>query len=429
MASSAVGRSSSVRRLAHSVLVALVAVLGALLIGMTSTIAAAVQLLAYTPIIMTGTFTSHPGSAYVAMAMNQYIKPSRSADHPPETPDYNAPIALDTPEQLWPISGLYSDTFDASIRSGVRDLEGQIAQTEIDSSGQPIIVFGFSQSAVIAVIEKRRLAAQYPVGTADPVPDIQFTLIGDLDRPNGGVLTRFEGAYIPFANVDFNGPAPVHTNFETVDIARQYDGFADFPLYPLNLIADLNALAGMVYVHTQYQAVSLDPLSPRYVAGTTEQQFGDTVYYTIPTAHLPLLQPLRDLGVPEPLLAAVEPALRVIVEAGYDRTINPGVATPARLIPLINPVKFAGDLIDALGQGIRDAADEIEHPTPKPSGAVPAAKVLTSPARAHTTHTVSRVRQVVPKVSPARAGVAVAAAPARAAHARPKSVGRPSVHS
>lgn len=429
MASSAVGHSTSVRRLAHSVLVALVAVLGALLIGMTSTLAAAVQLLAYTPIIMTGTFTSHPGSAYVAMAMNQYIEPSRSADHPPETPGYNGPIALDTPEQAWPISGLYSYTFGSSVRIGVHDLEGQIAQTEIDSSGQPIIVFGFSQSAVIAVTVKRRLAAQYPVGTADPVPDIQFALIGDLNRPNGGLLTRFEGAYIPLVNVYFNGPAPVHTNFETVDIARQYDGFADFPLYPIDLIADLNALAGMAYIHTQYQAVSLDPLSPRYVPGTTEQQFGDTVYYTIPTEHLPLLQPLRDLGVPEPLLAAVEPALKVIVEAGYDRTINPGVPTPARLFPPINPVTLTGDLIDAVGQGLRDAVDEIEHPIAKPSGATSTQKVLTNLARANTTHTASRLRQVVPQVSPPRAGAATSDASARAAHPGPKAAGRPTVHS
>jgi hypothetical protein len=405
----AIGRSKSVRPLTKSLLVALVAVFATVLIGITSTIAAAVQLLAYTPIIMTGTFTSHPGSAYVAMAMDQYIKPSRSVDYPPETPDYNAPIALDTPEQAWPISGLSTYTFGASIRVGLHDLEGQIAQTEIDSSGQPIIVFGFSQSAVIAVMAKRRLAAQYPVGTADPVPDIQFALIGDLDRPNGGLMTRF--------NVD--GPAPVHTNFETVDIARQYDGFADFPLYPINFIADLNALAGMVYVHTQYQAVSLDPLSPRYVPGTTKQQVGDTVYYTIPTGHLPLLQPLRDLGVPEPLLAAVEPALKVIVEAGYDRTISPGVPTPARLIPPINPLKLTGDLIDAVSQGIRDAVDEVEHPAPKPLAAASTPKVLTNAARANTARTPARPRRAVPTASRSAVGAASSGSPAHAAHARP----------
>jgi PE-PPE domain len=341
---------------------AIVALLATLLLGIASTIGTAVQLLAYTPIIMTGTFTSHPGSSYVSMAMNQYIKPSRDVDKPPQTPDYNAPIALDTPEQAWPISGLSSYTFDTSIRVGLHDLQAQIAQTDIDSGDQPIIVFGFSQSAVIAVLEKRRLAAQYPLGAAGAVPDIQFVLIGDLDRPNGGLLTRF----------NLNGPAPVHTNFQTVDIARQYDGFADFPLYPLDVVADLNALAGMLYVHTQYQAVSLDPLSPRYVPGTTEQQYGDTTYYLIPTEHLPLLQPLRDLGVPAPFLAAIEPGLKAIVEAGYDRTINPGVPTPARLFPAIKPAKPSATVAahspsPRLGKVTRPASAAPAHAThPRP---------------------------------------------------------------
>ena len=50
-------------------------------------------------------------------------------------------------------------------------------------------------------------------------------------------------------------------------INRQYDGLADFPLYPINVIADLNAFLGVVYVHTYAFDVSLpaDPTkSPAY---------------------------------------------------------------------------------------------------------------------------------------------------------------------
>ena len=47
----------------------------------------------------------------------------------------------------------------------------------------------------------------------------------------------------------FNGAAPTDTQFDTVDISRQYDGFTDFPLYPLNVISLLNAVLGMFYVH------------------------------------------------------------------------------------------------------------------------------------------------------------------------------------
>lgn len=373
-------------RLGHSLSLGVLAVAGAFLIAFTSTVATAVQLLAYSPIVMTGTFTADPDSQYVAMAMDDFILPSRDNANPPPTPDYNTPIALDTPEQAWPITGLFDHTFGRSVQIGWHDLQNQIAVTSEATDGEPIIVFGYSQSAVISIHEKRRLAELYPVGSA--APDIQFVLIGDLNRPNGGVMTRFQGAYLPFINFYFNGSAPTDTNFETVDVARQYDGFADFPLYPLNLVADLNALLGIAYVHTDYEAVSLNPDAPDYVDGTIKQQFGDTTYYTVPTAALPLLQPLRDLGVPEPLMALVEPALRVVVEAGYDRTLNPGVPTGARLIPRIDPAKFIGDFVAAIGQGVEDARAEIEHPTPRPAGPTPTERVLTDLVRTNVTHTV-----------------------------------------
>jgi hypothetical protein len=66
----------------------------------------------------------------------------------------------------------------------------------------------------------------------------------------------------------------------------------------------------MLYVRTGYDQVSLDPTSPLFVKWTTKQQFGDTTYYTIPTATPPLLQPFTDFGVPPPIIDLVEPAVR-----------------------------------------------------------------------------------------------------------------------
>ena len=65
--------------------------------------------------------------------------------------------------------------------------------------------------------------------------------------------------------------------------------------------------------------------------------------------------PLRTLGVPESLIDVFEPFFRVIVDLGYDRTIKPWEPTPARLIPRLNPLKVAADLIDAIGEGINNA--------------------------------------------------------------------------
>ena len=70
------------------------------------------------------------------------------------------------------------------------------------------------------------------------------------------------------------------------------------------------------------------------------------------------------LGVPEPLIDVVEPVVKVVVEQGYDRSIPPGEPTPARLIPPLNPVKVAGDLVNAVGEGVNNAAALVGLPKP-----------------------------------------------------------------
>ena len=153
--------------------------------------------------------------------------------------------------------------------------------------------------------------------------------------------------------MSFNGPAPTDTPFDTIEITRQYDFMADFPLYPLNLVADLNALLGFFYVHTYPFAVSLaaDPSTSPPI----HRQYGDTDYYFFPTEDLPLFAPLRRLGVPESVIDVVEPFFKVIVDLGYDRSIPPWEPTPARLIPPLNPGKVVADLVTAIGEGINNA--------------------------------------------------------------------------
>ena len=75
-----------------------------------------------------------------------------------------------------------------------------------------------------------------------------------------------------------------------------------------------------------------------------------------------MFAPLRTLGVPEPVIDVVEPFFRVIVELGYDRSIQPWEPTPARLIPPLDPATVAGDLVNAVGEGINNAAALIGAP-------------------------------------------------------------------
>jgi PE-PPE domain len=344
-----------------------------------------------TALILCGTTCPTPDASYIETVKNQYIAPTHPGDIdyvPVTTPEELWPFTgvmrllglalgppslfgLDAPawpdEPWWKLSGLFDLTANQSVQVGAAALQGAIANTD----SEHVVIYALSQGAGVANVVKKRLAAQYPKGTEGYVPDIDFVLSGDPNLPNGGLMSRFSGLYIPILDFPFNGPAATDTLFDTVEIARQYDGFTDFPLYPLNLIADLNAIMGIVYMHMYSFDVSLpaeDPEESPAFRGT----YGDTDYYIFETEDLPLFAPLRTLGVPESVIDVVEPFFRVVVELGYDRSIHPWEPTPARLIPTFDPAEVGADLFDAIGEGINNAAALLGVP-PKPSHSAPTA--------------------------------------------------------
>ena len=177
---------------------------------------------------------------------------------------------------------------------------------------------------------------------------------GDPNLPNGGLLARFPGLYIPILDWTFNGPEPTDTQFDTVVITRQYDGSRRFPVVSAQRHRRPERGAGhlvraRVPVRRQPGARSDD-------IAAYQRHHGDTSYYFFETQDLPLFAPLRTLGVPESLIDVVEPFFRVLVELGYDRSIPPWEPTPARLIPPLDPATVTTDLVNAIGEGINNAA-------------------------------------------------------------------------
>ena len=346
-------------RIARSVGVAFLVLLGTIALGLASTVSPAVQLLAKTALIMSGTFTPDPPPAFVDMAMNNFIRPT----HPTRT---ITPIPVDTPEQAWPVTGLFDLPFGTSVAIGQQDLEDAMAKAGDDN----LIIFGHSQSSVIAYREKRKLAEQYPKGTQ--APDIDFVTIGTLNLPNGGVMTRLWGVYLPFVDFYFNGPAPTDTQFDTYIITQRWDGFADFPIYPIMLPSVANAVLGFFYVHEEYADVTLAPDPEKYQVA----EHGDTTYYFFETENLPLYGPLRSIGVPEPLIDIVEPLSIFVVELGYRRDIPPYVPSPARLIPVQDPVKVVDDFFAAVDETIDNTIAVLGSP---PALSIPALSARTAP--------------------------------------------------
>jgi hypothetical protein len=196
-----------------SIGVAVVAVMAAVVLALVSTESPAVKLSAdSTALIVCGTGCPTWHDADVEVIMNQFITPT----HPGQT---ITPVAVTTPEEAWPItgllrlvgfafgdprlfgpggaawpdepwwklSGLFDLTGDQSIQAGVADLETAMTKYGNDH----LVIYGLSQGSVVETLEKRKLAEQYPAGTT--APDIDFVMQGTTNLPNGGFLARFPG--------------------------------------------------------------------------------------------------------------------------------------------------------------------------------------------------------------------------------------------
>lgn len=270
---------------------------------------------------------------------------------------------LATPEQLHPFTGLESLSFDTSVQWGADVLDEQI-RTQI-AAGNSVVVLGVSQSASIITREMSYLAT-LPADERPDIDQLAFVLLGDGNNPNGGLLERFDGADIP-ALLTFAGATP--DNLYPTDVfTLEYDGWADFPKYPLNIVADLNALLGMATVHGTYAALTPEQLATAIELPTA----GDTMthYWMIPTGYLPLLLPFQQLGVPAWLIHLIEPDLRVIVDLGYgdpDHGWSAGpanVPTVAGLFPTdVNPFAVLEDLVDGALRGADAALTDLGLPT------------------------------------------------------------------
>jgi hypothetical protein len=78
--------------------------------------------------------------------------------------------------------------------------------------------------------------------------------------------------------------------------SNQYDGVADFPQYPLNVVSDLNAVAGFRWGQHDYS----NPYMRTYIKLPPSADYtGNTAYYKSLDPTLPLLVPVRQY-IPAP---------------------------------------------------------------------------------------------------------------------------------
>jgi hypothetical protein len=318
-------------------------------------------------LIMTGSGTSNPSVPYMNAVFNRFLNGAV-----PGTPIFTGPLRpVSTNEGLYPVSGVKDLTLDVSVARGLTELNNAINLTIAPGSGNSVSVFGYSQSAIIASdLMPKLLAEGYTNGINGP-NQIYFTLVGDELNPNGGLLSRFPGLSTPTVGITWGGATPSN-DFPTTIYTLEYDGFADFPRYPIDIFSDLNAALGIAFVHGTYPTLTSTQLAQSILLpgsahlGTPNSL---TDYYMIPTANLPLLDPVRIIPfIGNPIADLLQPDLRYLVNWGYGdpnfgwSTSPANVPTPFGFLPPLSDTTALGPLLlSGAGQGVTAFANDLSH--------------------------------------------------------------------
>ena len=319
-----------------------------------------------TAFILGGSGLETPGQTYANVIDAEYLAPR----------DFTGTTqVLTTPEALYPFLGPFTETFDQSEAQGQQILDtailNQIATGDVDAAN-PVVVSGWSQSSVISSLVQPELASQ-----GVPSDDVHFVLVGDESAPNGGMLERFDlpdgtQPSIPSLGLTFSGPEASDL-YPTDVYTHEYDGFADFPQYPINPLSDLNAVLGIVFEHVTYPGLTAEQVADAIQLPTSA---ADTLtnYYEIPVTTLPLLDPLQLIPfIGNPLADLLNPDLSVLVNLGYGNVDDnylggwsqgdADVPTTLGFLPSSSVLEQVPQaLANGLQQGITDAIKDLTDP-------------------------------------------------------------------
>ncbi len=315
-----------------------------------------------------------PGATYVEMARDLYINllqnfpmtmyppPYANGVFTPEYPVISVPFSVNYPT----VNGF--PALSTSVGQGMLILENAILSNV--GVGNISTVFGWSQSATISGLVMQQLS-QPPFSV--PQNLLQFVLVGNPNAPNGGVSERFFGLQLPSIGLSFDGSTPSNL-YPTRMYTLEYDGFADFPRYPIDVFSDLNAAFGLVETHGLYLSIPSTVIANAIPLPVSQPTL--TEYYMIPLSalpypenYLPLLQPL--LGIPvvgKPLADLLQPVLTPLVNWGYGdpnvgwSTSPADIPTQFGFLPPLNATTALGPLlVNGTHQGVNAFMSDLRN--------------------------------------------------------------------
>jgi diacyltrehalose acyltransferase len=152
---------------------------------------------------------------------------------------------------------------------------------------------------------------------------------------------------------------------DSISGTRQYDYASDFPDNQFNLLAVVNVFAGFAFLHDYRNVNPADLANARWTEG-------NITYILVPTPNLPLLEPLRLIGLTG-LADALNAPLKALVEQGYNRPVPFPTVPPPPPPPPPPPLPPAASAL---------STSVVSDPTEAPQGATVKLSPAPAPAKA-----------------------------------------------
>lgn len=216
------------------------------------------------------------------------------------------------PASMGILSGsLAAPSVNDAIAFGQRALNDQILNAVVNGSGSTVRITALSEGTLVLNRELAYLAAN---PTAAPAPGaLQFALFSSPEV--GGIMQTYLPNGFTLPVVDYTVQALTNTQYDVSVVFAQYDGWANPPDRPWNIPAVVNSLFGTIYYHN---TASLASLSDTVMLSSVATPLGGTITtYMIPSPTLPMLLPLQQIGVPQPIINNLNTILQPIVNSGY----------------------------------------------------------------------------------------------------------------
>jgi hypothetical protein len=219
--------------------------------------------------------------------------------------------------------------------------------------------------------------ATMQAGHDSSITSVQLAILdNDTNRAGGGFWTT----YWMVAPLLATSAAltPSDTAVPVVDTAYEYNINSDAPTYPINLLADANSLAAYLedyggQASAPVPNAAVQPVAPgdqhfHYIVapdGAVTQKVAvpdNITYVTFSSGGLPLLKPFRLLPGGNILADALEPALTVLVNWGYqDNSPIPEDPTTTRPVGLLPPLSQSVASVAQFGDGLRAGLQAVKR--------------------------------------------------------------------